>query len=234
MGLCSFRTVVTTCLYKFILKRDVTTLQFLGSFFIVLSIVVAKLGDLLSSDGGNNIPVMAIVFAVVSSFNSVGVSIYQEQLFKNSGENFLEQQFWLYLYGMGVAAMVHVVSAPSLLLDPVMEQLSVASHNVKLFLVLGLLFSSVGGLVVAAILKKLDNVVKEYSSATANMFTAVISAILFPDKFKITWFIVLAMGLLFTGIFFYERKSFKSQNSKSLKNENLQDSDSQPLVERKE
>ena len=39
-------------------------------------------GDLLSSDGGNNIPAMAIVFAVVSSFNSVGVSIYQEQLFK--------------------------------------------------------------------------------------------------------------------------------------------------------
>ena len=155
-------------------------------------------------------------------------------LFQNSGENFLEQQFWLYLYGMGVAAMVHVVSAPSLLPGPVLEQLSVASHNVKLFLVLGLLFSSVGGLVVAAILKKLDNVVKEYSSATANMFTAVISAILFPDKFKITWFIVLAMGLLFTGIFFYERKSFKSQNSKSLKKENLQDSDSQPLVERKE
>lgn len=39
-------------------------------------------GDLLSSDGGNNIPAMAIVFAVVSSFNSVGVSVYQEQLFK--------------------------------------------------------------------------------------------------------------------------------------------------------
>ena len=197
---------------------------------------------------------MAIVFAVVSSFNSVGVSIYQEQLFKvnntfnlcqmvfficlfqNSGENFLEQQFWLYLYGMGVAAMVHIVAAPSLLPGPVLDQLSVVSHNVKLFLALGLLFSSVGGLVVAAILKKLDNVVKEYSSATANMFTAVISAILFPDKFKITWFIVLAMGLLFTGIFLYERKTFnfKSQNSKSLKKEKIQDSDSQPLVERKE
>ena len=42
--LCSFRTVVTTFIYKFILKRDVTTLQFVGSFLIVLSIVVAKLG----------------------------------------------------------------------------------------------------------------------------------------------------------------------------------------------
>ena len=79
---------------------------------------------------------------------------------------------------------------------------------------LGLLFSSVGGLVVADILKKLDNVVKDYSYSTANMFTAVISAILFPEKFQITVFILLAMGLLFTGIYLYEKKSFNSSPSK--------------------
>ena len=39
-------------------------------------------GDLLSSNSGNVIPMMALVFALVSSFNSVGVSVYQEQLFK--------------------------------------------------------------------------------------------------------------------------------------------------------
>ena len=72
------------------------------------------------------------------------------------------------------------------------------------------MFSSVGGLVVVAILKKLDNVVKDYSSATANIFTAVTCAFLFPDKFQITVFILLAMGLLFTGIYLYEKKSFDS------------------------
>ena len=66
-----------------------------------------------------------------------------------------------------------------------------------------------GGLVVAAILKKLDNVVKDYSYATSNMFTALISALLFPDKFQITVFILLAMGLLFLGIYLYEKKSLK-------------------------
>ena len=126
---------------------------------------------------------------------------------------------------MGVAGMVHVVSVSSLLPGPIMDQISDASNKVKLFLVLGLLFSSVGGLVVAAILKKLDNVVKEYSSATANMFTAIISAILFPDKFELTWFIVLSMGLLFTGIFLYEKKTFyfiKFQKFKSLQDSNCQ------------
>ena len=42
--LCSFRTVVTAFIYKFCLRRDVSYLQFLGSFVIMGSIVVAKLG----------------------------------------------------------------------------------------------------------------------------------------------------------------------------------------------
>ena len=43
----SFRTVVTASLYKFILKREVSALQFVGALLIVASIVVAKVADLL-------------------------------------------------------------------------------------------------------------------------------------------------------------------------------------------
>ena len=109
--------------------------------------------------------------------------------------------------------MVHIISSPDLNPGLVLTNLQSTDTKVQVFVVLGLLFSSVGGLVVAAILKRLDNVVKEYSSATANMFTAVISAVLFPDKFQITVFILLAMGLLFTGIYLYKKKSFKSSPS---------------------
>ena len=112
-----------------------------------------------------------------------------------------------------MASLVHVISSPDLSPSIVLQNLSSASYKVQVFLVLGLLFSSIGGLVVADILKKLDNVVKEYSSATANMFTAVLSALLFPDKFQITIFILLALALLFTGIYLYEKKSFKSKDT---------------------
>ena len=112
---------------------------------------------------------------------------------------------------MTVASLVHVVSAPDIEYnDVVVGNLSSTSYKVKVFLVLGLLFSSIGGLVVAAILKRLDNVVKEYSSATANMFTAVLSALLFPGKFEMTIFILLAILLLFSGIYLYEKKRFDS------------------------
>ena len=42
--LCSVRTAVTTILYKFVLRRNVTVLQFIGAALIVASIIVAKLG----------------------------------------------------------------------------------------------------------------------------------------------------------------------------------------------
>ena len=109
---------------------------------------------------------------------------------------------------MLVSSLVHIISCPDLSPGLILTNLQSTDTKVQVFVVLGLLFSSVGGLVVAAILKKLDNVVKDYSYATANMFTAVISALLFPDKFQITVFILLAMGLLFTGIYLYEKKSF--------------------------
>ena len=169
----------------------------------------------MSADEVNHIPMMAIIFAIVSSFNSVGAAVYTESLFKTSGENFLEQQFWLYLYGMCVAAGVHVVSGQSISPGLAFSALSGVSTRVQVLLVVALVFGSVGGLVVAAILKRLDNVVKEYSSATANMFTAVLCSFLFPEKFSFTVYIVFAMVLLFTGIYMYERmKTDKSSTGK--------------------
>ena len=78
------------------------------------------------------------------------------------------------------------------------------------------MFGSVGGLVVAAILKRLDDNVVKYSSATANMFTAVICSFLFPERFSFTVYIVMAMVLLFTGIYMYEvMKTDKSNMDRS-------------------
>ena len=52
---------------------------------------------------------------------------------------------------------------------------------------------------------------QEYSYSTANMFTAVICALFFPDKFTITVFILFSMGFLFAGIYCYEKKTFRDQ-----------------------
>ena len=143
----SFRTVVTASLYKFILKREVSALQFVGALMIVASIVVAKLGDVLSTDMTNVIPLSAIVLAAVAACNSVGAAVYTESLFKTSGENFLEQQFWLYFYGAMVSSAVHMITVPDLNPLTALATLGEASTSVHILLVVALLFGSVGGLV---------------------------------------------------------------------------------------
>ena len=105
--------------------------------------------------------------------------------------------------------MAHVVSAANVCPVDVFVSLGDVTGGVKILLAMALVFSSMGGLVVAAILKRLDNIVKEYSGATANMITALVCSFLFPEKFTFTVFIFVAMALLFLGIYLYETKKVK-------------------------
>jgi len=73
--------------------------------------------------------------------------------------------------------------------------------------VFGILFTSIGGLIVAAILRKLDNVVKEYTAAAANVFSSIVFTFLFPDKFSLSISIAITMIMLLMGIFCYEKKT---------------------------
>ena len=80
----------------------------------------------------------------------------------------------------------------------------------KIILAVALLFGSVGGLAVAAILKMFDNVVKEYTGSFANILTSIICALLFPDKFEFTIYVIISMSSLFTGIYLYEANKIKN------------------------
>jgi drug/metabolite transporter (DMT)-like permease len=90
--LCSVRTVVTATIYKFVLRRHLTVLQFVGAFLIVISIAVAKTPDIIQVLGWsqnndlkvngtltaeaiqaatvNAVPLAAILLAGVASCNS--------------------------------------------------------------------------------------------------------------------------------------------------------------------
>ena len=114
--------------------------------------------------------------------------------------------------------------------------------SLQIVLFVAIMCGSIGGIVVASILKLLDNVVKvsytlqriqqcsfhkisskliikgllifqEYSGSTANILTAILCSILFPDKFELTPYIMLSMGCLLSGIYLYESQKLKTNNS---------------------
>merc|ERR1719222_1594160 len=112
--------------------------------------------------------------------------------------------------------------------DVVLGNLPDATSFVQFMLFVAIMLGGVGGLVVAAILKKLDNIVKEYSGATANMFTAIFCSFLFPEKFQFTIYIFMAMCLLFTGIYLYETRKAKPKSIISITPESREEK--APLV----
>ena len=86
-------------------------MQFLAALLIVASIIFAKLGDAVSASSANSVPAVAFLMALVVSGNSVGAAVYTESLFKTGTDKFLEQQFWLYLYGLLVTLLVHIATS---------------------------------------------------------------------------------------------------------------------------
>lgn len=70
-----------------------------------------------------------------------------------------------------------------------------------------LLLNSIGGMVVAAIIKVLDNIVKIYTSAIANILTAVLCTVFFPENFQLNIFFLASLLALLVGIYLYEVKT---------------------------
>ena len=97
--------------FQFILGRSTTRWQFCGAALMVLSILLAKAGDLNSES--QTVPPTAILIAAFASVNSVAASIFTEVQLKGKDStadetSFLEKQFWLYLYGSAVALVGHL------------------------------------------------------------------------------------------------------------------------------
>ena len=92
--------------------------------------------------------------------------------------------------------------------------------KVHIFFLFSVLIGSIGGLVVATILKFLDNIVKEYSGSVANVLTAIVCSYAFPDKFQFTIFIIMSLCFLLFGIYLYETNKVKPQQVEKSKLEN--------------
>ena len=206
--LMSMRTIITTLSYKFIFGRGTTGLQLCGAALMVLSILLAKAGDLDS--GSQTVPLTAILIAAFASINSVAASIFTEIQLKGKESSvdettFLEKQFWLYFYGSLVALAGHLGNDAGYLPHNFIQDIADAKESVQMAVMGGMLSTSLLGMAVANVLRRLDNVVKEYSASVANIATAIVFSFLFPEVFQITLYLVLSLATLCTGITLYER-----------------------------
>nr|XP_006814499.1 PREDICTED: CMP-sialic acid transporter 1-like [Saccoglossus kowalevskii] len=156
----------------------------------------------------------AICLSVVSAGLSTAASIYTEYLFKTDRRPFFEQQIQLYLFGVlitGVWATYITKGNPFV----VEGNLSV---TLLWLLILTIFLGGAGGLLVAAIIKNIDNIAKIYASTIAILVTGVVCWILFPENFQMTVTFVLAICMILASSVLYERAKPKEPDETSNKN----------------
>ena len=151
---------------------------------------------------------------------SVAASIFTEIQLKGKESSvdetsFLEKQFWLYFYGSLVALAGHLGNDAGYLPHDFIRDIAGAKGSVQMAVMGGMLSTSLLGMAVANVLRRLDNVVKEYSASVANIATATVFSLLFPEVFQITLHLVLSLATLCTGITLYERG--RPQKTKEVK-----------------
>ena len=166
------------------------------------------------------VPPTAILIAAFASINSVAASIFTEIQLKGKESSvdettFLEKQFWLYFYGSLVALAGHLGNDAGFLPHNFIQDIADAKESVQMAVMGGMLSTSLLGMAVANVLRRLDNVVKEYSASVANIATAIVFSLLFPEVFQITLYLVLSLATLCIGITLYERG--KPQRTKEVK-----------------
>ena len=79
--------------------------------------------------------------------------------------------------------------------------------SIYMTIVACIVLSSASGIVVALIVKKLDNIVKLYAQAVANTLTSIACALLFPEHFQFSFHFFFCLLLMIVAVFVYESQT---------------------------
>ncbi|KAJ7969189.1 putative CMP-sialic acid transporter [Quillaja saponaria] len=168
----NFNIISTGILYRIILKKKLSEIQWAAFILLCAGCTIAQLNS--NSDHVLQTPfqgwVMAIVMALLSGF----AGVYTEAIIKKRpSRNINVQNFWLYVFGMIFNAVAIVVQD----FDAVMNK--GFFHGYSLITVLMILNHALSGIAVSMVMKYADNIVKVYSTSVAMLLTAVVSSVSF-------------------------------------------------------
>ncbi|KAH6923313.1 hypothetical protein HPB50_027126 [Hyalomma asiaticum] len=195
------RIFLTLFVYKYPFGRHVTRAQWTAGALIAAAVVSSQ-ADALVSHARTASVATAMGLALLCGALSTVASVYTEYYFKNDSRSIWEQQCQIYFGTAFISGIAPLLTAEQLIRA---EELT---GRVLDFLVTTIVFSATYGLCVAAVVTRLDNVVKHHLSATSGTLNAFASSALFPDQFSITPAYVVSLFVLMVAIYLYEKKSF--------------------------
>ncbi|XP_072970155.1 CMP-sialic acid transporter 2 [Typha angustifolia] len=178
----NFNIISTGILYRIILKKKLSEIQWAAFILLCAGCTTAQLTS--SSDRVLQTPfqgwVMAIVMALLSGF----AGVYTEAIMKKRpSRNINVQNFWLYIFGV----LFNLIAICVQDYDDVMNK--GFFHGYSFITVLMILNHALSGIAVSMVMKYADNIVKVYSTSVAMLLTAVVSVFLFRFHLSLAFFL---------------------------------------------
>ncbi|KAH6768173.1 hypothetical protein C2S51_013509 [Perilla frutescens var. frutescens] len=178
----NFNIISTGVLYRIILKRKLSEIQWAAFVLLCAGCTTAQLNS--SSDKVLQTPLQGWVMAIIMALLSGFAGVYTEAIIKKRpSRNINVQNFWLYVFGMIFNAIAIVVQD----FDAVMNK--GFFHGYSFITVLMILNHALSGIAVSMVMKYADNIVKVYSTSVAMLLTAVVSVFLFGFHLSLAFFL---------------------------------------------
>ncbi|XP_078433383.1 CMP-sialic acid transporter 2-like isoform X1 [Wolffia australiana] len=178
----NFNIVSTGVLYRIILKRKLSEIQWAAFVLLCAGCTTAQLNS--SSDRVLQTPLQGWVMAIIMALLSGLAGVYTEAIMKKRpSRNINVQNFWLYVFGMIFNVIAIVVQD----FDAVMNKGFFFGYS--LITTLMILNHALSGIAVSFVMKYADNIVKVYSTSVAMLLTALVSVFLFNFHLSLAFFL---------------------------------------------
>ncbi|CAA6667947.1 unnamed protein product [Spirodela intermedia] len=178
----NFNIVSTGVLYRIILKRKLSEVQWAAFILLCAGCTTAQLNS--SSDRVLQTPLQGWMMAIVMALLSGFAGVYTEAIMKKRpSRNINVQNFWLYVFGM----IFNVIAIFVQDFDAVMNKGFFFGYS--LITTLMILNHALSGIAVSFVMKYADNIVKVYSTSVAMLLTAIVSVFLFSFHLSLAFFL---------------------------------------------
>jgi solute carrier family 35 (UDP-sugar transporter), member A1/2/3 len=208
----NMRILVAGILYRLIMKKKQTDIQWLGLVLIACGTLLSAASPAKSEANNSENYILGLVLIVLMSVFSTSASIYTEKNYKKTKElSIFFQNSVLYAYGILINFIILIFSTSSSESKGLLDGFNTSGLIV-------LLVQSLMGISLSFIFKYLDNIVYVISLTVSMFLTSLFSSILF--EFKISLSFVCSLVIVTIAIYIYYRnkifEKYKLQENDTL------------------
>jgi UDP-sugar transporter A1/2/3 len=168
--LFQLKTISTACFTILLLGKSFRGPQWLSFILLTAGVVLVQSEDAKSSAAAKANPFLGVCAALVAATLSGFAGVYLEKMFTSGSTSLWMRNVQLGLFSLPQAAALVVADWPTIAAQGPLVGFSALVWNV-------VLLKALGGLLVAAVVKYADNVLKTYATAIAIVLTFAVGCV---------------------------------------------------------